>query len=69
VTIGLALCAAVAGDLDEAVAWCEETDRTLTRYGCGVMHPQFRSYYAQILLRRGSDGDEVFAAELLEHRG
>lgn len=67
VSIGLALCAAVAGELDEAVVLCEETDRLLAGLGCKGLLPQFRTYYADILQRRGSPQDRRRASDLL-HR-
>jgi hypothetical protein len=62
----LALCAAVVGDLDGAVALCEETEAVLERCGCNGPLPRVRLYHAEILLRRGTPGDPARARELTE---
>ena len=65
VGLPLALCAAVLGDIEQAVALCEEAERVLVELGCNGLLPAVRAYYAQILLRRGSGDDRKRAANLL----
>ena len=67
VSLGVALCAAVEGELDEALALCVETDRLLVHFGCRGLLPLLRLYYVEILHRRGRERDRARAAQLLEH--
>ena len=65
VSMALALCAAVNGEIDDAVAYCVEAERTLVAFRSNGPLPRFRLFYAEILLRRGSDDDRARAAHLL----
>lgn len=65
VSFAVAVCAAASGDVDDAVTMFEATEEDLMRYGCAGVLPHFRSYYAQVLLRRGSREDRSRAGALL----
>ncbi|MGH9164135.1 MAG: BTAD domain-containing putative transcriptional regulator [Acidimicrobiales bacterium] len=65
VRLGLALCAAVAGEHDEAVALCEETDRVLIDLDGHGVRPLFHLYFAEVLIRRGTTRDRALAGDLL----
>jgi DNA-binding SARP family transcriptional activator len=65
VALPLALCAAELGDVDEGIALCEEIETLLTDFRCEGLLPRYRSSYAAILLRRGSDDSRLRAASLL----
>lgn len=66
VSLALALCAAVRGEIDEAVALCEEAEEVLLRSSSNGLLPCFRTYFAMILLRRGSAEDRLRACSLLQ---
>lgn len=66
VRIGLALCAAVAGELDRAVALCDQTERLLVDFDCRGLLPLFRTYYVEVLHRRGREPDRELARQLLD---
>ncbi|HWC11838.1 MAG TPA: BTAD domain-containing putative transcriptional regulator [Acidimicrobiales bacterium] len=65
VGLGVALCAATTGDLDESVSLFEEADRTTVALGCRGLLAQLRTFYAAVLARRGRQGDRERAADLL----
>ncbi|MDQ4134153.1 MAG: AAA family ATPase [Actinomycetota bacterium] len=64
--VGLALCAAATGDLDESIRWFDRADRALIDFGCCGALPQVRAYHAEVLIRRSTEDDAHRAAELLQ---
>lgn len=64
VSFAVAVCAAASGDVDDAVSVFESTEEDLIPYGCAGVLPHFRSYFAQVLLRRGSREDRARARAL-----
>ena len=65
VSFPLALCAAVRGEIDAAVALCEEAEDALLRFGSHGLLPVIRTYFAQILLQERSPDVRTRAGGLL----
>jgi ATP/maltotriose-dependent transcriptional regulator MalT len=66
VALSSALCAATAGNLDEAIALCEQAEVALSATRSYGLMPVFHVYFAEILRRRGTSEDLELVSTFVE---